>query len=144
MPNGRTGYAQAMTTDPVLNLDATESSTLTELLAAYADAGFDGSFSAYEGAQLECHECGARFAASEVEMASLRRLEGASDPADMVAVVALTCPRCSAKGTAVLGFGPAAAPEDGDVLGALRDRRGNDELPGNSAPGEATGDEANA
>ena len=133
-----------MTTDADDNLDAGEGTTLTDVLAAYTDGGFDGSFSAHEGTQLECHQCGARVPVSDVKMSSLRRLEGASDPADMVAVVALTCPRCGAQGTAVLGFGPAASPEDGDVLGALRDHRSDDALPGNSAPGEAHGDHDNA
>ncbi len=133
-----------MTADADNNLDSSESTTLTEVLAAYSSGGFDGSFSAYEGTQMECHQCGARFPVSEVKMSSLRRLEGASDPADMVAVVALTCPRCEARGTAVLGFGPAASPEDGDVLGALRDHRSDDAVPGNSAPGEAHGDHDHA
>ncbi len=122
-------------------IHASETSTLTELLTAYADGGFAGSFTAVDGAALECHECAATFPATEAEMSSLRRLEGASDPADMVAVVALTCPRCATQGTAVLGFGPAASAEDADVLGALRDRRGDDAAPGNSAPGETTGDD---
>ena len=99
------------------NVHASEDATLTELLAAYAEGGFGGSFSVAEGAGLECHSCGARFPAAEAEMSSLRRMEVASDPADMVAVVALTCPRCATAGTAVLGFGPAASAEDGDVLG---------------------------
>ncbi len=123
------------------NVHASEDATLTELLAAYAEGGFGGSFSVAEGAGLECHSCGARFPAAEAEMSSLRRMEGASDPADMVAVVALTCPRCATAGTAVLGFGPAASAEDGDVLGALRDRRSDDAAPGNSAPGEVVGDD---
>ena len=123
------------------NVHASEDSTVSELLASYADGGFGGSFSVVEGASLECHACEARFPAAEAEMSSLRRMEGASDPADMVAVVALACPRCGTAGTAVLGFGPAASPEDGDVLGALRDRRGDDAAPGNSAPGEVAGDD---
>src|SRR6478735_1118762 len=114
-------------TEPQLH--GSETSTLTEVLDAYAAGGFGGSFSAAEGARLECHSCGAAFPAAEVAMSSLRRLEGASDPADMVAVVALTCPRCGSQGTTVLGFGPAAAAEDGDVLGALRDHRGDDAAP---------------
>jgi hypothetical protein len=127
-------------TDEQQHLHASETSTLTELLAAYAGGGFDGSFSAVEGALLECHACCERFPATQGEMSSLRRLEGASDPADMVAVVALACPMCSVKGTAVLGFGAAASAEDSDVLGALRDQRGDDAAPGNSAPGEVAGD----
>jgi hypothetical protein len=73
-------------------------------------------------------------------MSSLRRLEGESDPADMVAVVALTCPACGAQGTVVLGYGPMADGHEADVLRGLRDERSTEGLPGNSAPGEAVGD----
>jgi hypothetical protein len=74
-------------------------------------------------------------------MSSLRRMEGASDPGDMMAVVAIECPSCQAQGTLVLGFGPAASAEDSDVLLVLRDFRADDQVPGNSAPGEASGDD---
>ena len=53
----------------------------------------------------------------------LRRLEGASDPDDMLAVVGLACPHCSAQGTAVLGYGPEAAAVDAEVLERLEDAR---------------------
>lgn len=69
-------------------------------------------------------------------MWSLRRLEGASDPDDMLAVVAVQCPECGRRGTVTLGYGPAASPPDGDVLRALDDRRGHGDLPGHAAPGE--------
>jgi hypothetical protein len=69
-------------------------------------------------------------------MSSLRRLEGESDPADMVAIVAITCPQCGRRGTMVLGFGPAATAEDADVLHELIDDRGDDKLPGDTAPRE--------
>ncbi|MFT3855164.1 MAG: hypothetical protein QM733_20885 [Ilumatobacteraceae bacterium] len=120
---------------------ATGPTTLRGVLDAYADAGFSGSFTVMERAQLECHACGATFDASSASMSSLRRMEGASDPDDMLAVVAITCPRCAAQGTVVLGYGPNATAEDGDVLQALRDDRPGDQLPGNSAPGEARGDD---
>jgi hypothetical protein len=122
---------------------AADTGTLTQVLDAYASSGFDSSFTAVEGAKLECHTCAQVFAAADAPMASRRRLEGASDPADMLAVVALTCPHCGAQGTVVLGFGPSATAEDSDVLGAFRDDRGGDDLPANSAPGEAVGDDGN-
>src|SRR3954447_1945563 len=120
--------------------DPSDNATLTEVLAAYTDAGFGGSFSAATSGALECHSCGAHVPAGEVAMSSLRRMEGASDPADMVAVVALTCPRCAARGTAVLGLRPAASAEDSDGLSELRDRRSDDVAPANSAPGQAVRD----
>ena len=55
--------------------------------------------------------------------------------------IALTCPHCGARGTVILGFGPSASPEDADLLGAFRDERDGEQLPANSAPGEATGDD---
>jgi len=54
------------------------------------------------------------------------RMGGESDPDDIVAFVALACPRCGTRGTAVLGFGPAATAEDSDVLRDLRDERDQD------------------
>lgn len=54
-------------------------------------------------------------------MHALCRVEGASDPDDMAAVVAVVCPRCSAKDALVLGYGPAASGADADVLLALPD-----------------------
>jgi len=117
-----------------------EGSTLMEVLAAYGDAGFTGSFSVTDDAQLQCDSCQAVSAPADVRMDSMRRLEGASDPADMLAVVALTCPSCGAQGTTSLGFGPAASAEDSDVFGALRDRRADDGMPGHSAPGEMVAD----
>jgi hypothetical protein len=46
----------------------------------------------------------------------MRRTEGASDPDDMLAVVGLTCPRCGTQGTAVLGYGPEADPDDAEIV----------------------------
>src|SRR6187455_907241 len=119
--------------------DATDT-PLTEVLSGYAEAGFTSSFTALEGATVECHECNSKTHASRIRMSSLRRLEGASDPDDMMAVVAIQCPSCDTKGTLVLGFGPAASVEDSEVLHCLQDFRSDDTVPGNSAPGEATGD----
>ena len=54
----------------------------------------------------------------------------------MVAAVAVTCPSCDAQGVLVLGFGPMASAEDSDVLVALQDGRGEDDLPPNSSPAD--------
>jgi len=119
-----------------------DGTTMTEVLTAYSEGGFTESFTVTEDAQLECHVCDARSPGSEVSMSSLRRLEGESDPDDMVAVVAVTCPACGAQGTLVLGFGPMSTAEDAQVLRDLQDDRGDRAAPGNSAPGEAHGDES--
>lgn len=117
-----------------------EGTTLTEVLAAYTDAGFAGSFTVTEDSRLACNACQRIAAPAEVRMTSMRRLEGASDPDDMLAIVAITCPNCGVQGTTTLGFGPAAAAQDSDVLRGLRDQRGAEGLPAHSAPGETVGD----
>ena len=111
-----------------------------EVVAAYARHGFEANFRTTDGGRLECGSCRALLDPADVSMSSLRRLEGASDPDDMLAVVAVSCPECGSKGTAVLGYGPASAPEDGDVLHALVDRRGDGDLPAHAAPGEMVDD----
>jgi hypothetical protein len=129
-----------MSNEPEIDLSGSDGSTLTEVLDAYADGGFTTQFSVTDDARIECGACNTVSDPAAVRMSSLRRLEGESDPDDMIAVVALTCPVCSARGTLTLGFGPASSAQDGDVLGALRDHRGDEHAPGNSAPGETTGD----
>ena len=119
-----------------------DEATLTAILEGYAQGGFDSSFGVTDASEVECHTCNVVSPASTVVMSSLRRLEGASDPDDMVAVVAITCPACGARGTAVLGYGPMATVQDSDVIKALRDERGDATAPGNSAHGETTGDDA--
>lgn len=50
-------------------------------------------------------------------MHSHRRLEGASDPDDMVAIVAISCPVCATQGTLSPQYGPMGHwEEDADVL----------------------------
>jgi hypothetical protein len=124
------------------NFPPSDETTLTDVLEGYAQGGFTSSFVVTDDSELECLECGTVSSPGEVSMSSLRRLEGASDPADMVAVVALTCPSCDSKGTVVLGYGPMATVQDSDVLKSLRDDRADSTAPGNSAHGETTGDDA--
>ncbi|MEP7113664.1 MAG: hypothetical protein ABI862_10390 [Ilumatobacteraceae bacterium] len=121
-----------------------DESTITSVLEGYAQGGFSSSFIVTDESEVECVECSTVSAARLVSMSSLRRLEGASDPSDMIAVVALTCPACEARGTVILGFGPMATQQDSEVLENLRDLRGDSAAPGNSAHGETTGDESPA
>lgn len=113
-----------------------DNTTLTAVLDGYETAGFRAQFSPEQGGVLRCSSCESHIEPGRVEMHSLRRLEGASDPADMVAVVALSCPVCGARGTAVLAFGPMASEEDSDVLVALRDLRHDEELAPSSSPSD--------
>ena len=119
-----------------------DETTMTNVLEGYAEGGFDSSFVVTDDSELECVECGTVSSPPDVSMSSLRRLEGASDPDDMVAVVAITCPACGARGTAVLGYGPMATVQDSEVVKGLKDDRADKDAPGNSAHGETTGDDA--
>ena len=116
-----------MPDDPLAGV-ARDANTLTDVLASLEKEGFHGQFVARDGAEVECMSC--KTLTSSRDMSGdhrLRRLEGASDPADMLAVAALTCPSCGTKGTLVLSYGPEASVIDNDVLRALDVPAGSDE-----------------
>ena len=52
------------------------------------------------------------FDAAELVVSGFRRIEGASDAADMNLVVWGTCPDCATGGVLTLGYGPNASVED--------------------------------
>ena len=98
-----------------------EAPTLRGVLADFEREGFTGQLGARPGGVIRCFHCRHEFAPGDADTPTLRRLEGASDPADMLAVLALTCPTCGTKATLVLTYGPEAAIEDSEVLAALPD-----------------------
>ena len=98
--------------------DATMLSTLVE---QFEHQGFAGQFAARSDGRLACLTCHEVSDARDVTVSGLRRAEGASDPDDMLAVAAVTCPRCQAHGTLVLGYGPNASADDADALRLLAD-----------------------
>jgi hypothetical protein len=93
--------------------------TLLDVLSGYNSRGWSGQFAAREGAVVECETCHESSAAADARVLELRRLEGASDPDDMLAVAAVECPHCGRRGSLVLNYGPTASPEDAAVLVAL-------------------------
>jgi hypothetical protein len=98
--------------------------TLADVLARDEHDGYTGQFRAVAAGQVQCLTCRGVFSALTVQIERLDRLEGASDPADMIAVVALRCPHCETRGTAVLNYGPEAEQnDDADVLVDLEDDR---------------------
>lgn len=111
-----------------------DNTTLTAILAGLDDDGFGAQFVVREGAQIECLACRNTSPASSFVARRSRRLEGASDPDDMVHVVALTCPVCKAGGTVVLTYGVNASLEDGDVSLALDMSSAEVEAPGTTSP----------
>lgn len=104
-----------------------------EILQDLQADGFEGDLFAVEGGSVRCGTCEVVSPAETVEVAELRRMEGASDPADMAAVVAAPCPSCGAKGVLVVMYGPEAGPADQDVLAALRTPASPVERPGASS-----------
>jgi hypothetical protein len=117
--------------------ETSDETTLTAVLASYESAGFDGQFAATEEGRVHCYSCGADADPASVELHSLRRLEGASDPDDMLAVAAISCATCDEKGVLVLNYGPNTTPGESTVLLGLEDRRDDDVLPGAQTPDEA-------
>ena len=83
--------------------------------------GYDRDFFAVEGPGLRCGACRHVIPAADLELDALGRLEGASDPADMAAILAVTCPSCGARGTAMVKYGPDATAEEDELLRQLPD-----------------------
>lgn len=108
-----------MADQPSLEGVARDASTLLDVLRGFAEAGYEGSFQVVPGGRVRCLHCRTETPAAELDTATLRRLEGASDPADMLAAVALTCPHCGTRGVLVVNYGPEAMVDDADVLRAL-------------------------
>jgi peroxiredoxin len=113
-----------------------DNTTMTDVVHLYDQAGFTSSWEITATAQLRCGTCEREMSPSAVSMHSFRRVEGASDPDDMAAVLALTCPLCSAHGTLVIMYGPQMSAEESDVLGALRDQRADDVVAPHAVPDE--------
>lgn len=100
-----------------------EGLTVQDVVARYEGLGYTGQFAARLGGEVMCFTCREPSEARRVALHRLGRVEGPTDPAGEVAVAAVECPRCMARGTLVLTYGPSAPAEDGDVLAQLSDRR---------------------
>lgn len=100
-----------------------DSTTMLDVLASLADEGYTQDMFVTPEAMVRCGACHHVTAPADLVLNRLCRIEGASDPADMAAVLAVTCKVCGAKGTAVVRFGPEAEPQDDAVLLAIDDQR---------------------
>jgi hypothetical protein len=98
-----------------------DNTTLVEVLAAFEADGFSGQFSATEDGKLRCYSCHRDLRPSRAEIVATRRLEGASDPDDMLMVLALNCPHCASAGTAVIAYGPESTPGESELLLGLEE-----------------------
>lgn len=100
--------------------------TILDVLRRLEELGFTGQFRPLPGARVQCVACGGESPADHTVLRELRRLEGASDPDDMLAVVGLACPHCGSSGTMVLSYGPESDIVDAEVLMSLEDCRRGD------------------
>jgi hypothetical protein len=108
---------------PSAHDDVTDGGTITEAMQRLESEGYVSQFAARAGAMVLCFTCRQESGAADVRLHRLLRTEGASDAADETAIAALTCPRCGARGTAVLTYGPEAPEDDAEVLRLLEDTR---------------------
>jgi hypothetical protein len=97
--------------------------TIQSVIAQLQERGFTTDMFVTPDALVRCAACDHLAAPADLELDELRRVEGDSDPADMAAVLALTCLACGSKGTAIVRFGPEAEPQDVTVLRAVDDER---------------------
>ena len=104
---------------------ATGATSLAEVLRAAETDGFRADFevevaaAAGEPDGLRCSVCGETSDAADVARLWTRRLEGASDPADMLHVSGLRCPRCSALGVLISPYGANIDPAHVEILQRL-------------------------
>lgn len=109
-----------MSQDPRLEL--TRPDNAAQITDDLARIDYGTSFRpASDDARLRCGNCEAASPVDEFDDVWATRLEGQSDPDDMVLVVAARCPACGAGGSVVLGFGPEASAEDSAVVARVPD-----------------------
>lgn len=94
----------------------TGSTTMLEVLDGLREAGYAGQLIAKNDGTVRCTACDITSSPAELNVDGYRRLEGASDAADMNLMVWASCPSCGTGGTLTLGYGPNAAEADIKVL----------------------------
>ena len=112
MTRDHQGSAPAEGRDPV-------DTPLITVLRRYEDDGYTAQFASRDGGTIHCFSSDQENAPERCRHGELRRLEGASDPADMLVIVPLRCPTCEARGVLVANYGPEATAADAEVLQAL-------------------------
>lgn len=83
--------------------------------------GWDKEFTAGDSGMIRCGLCGDVIPPMDVQIDSVHRFEGASDPDDEAAVFALTC-HCGCRGVYIVAYGPSMSSEDADVVTKLSRR----------------------
>jgi hypothetical protein len=99
--------------------DLPEDTMLLSVQSVLDEEGYTGQFIASSESRVLCTRCRSLLAAAWLRADDVTRLEGASDPADMMVVVPLTCPVCLQRGTLTMSFGPEMGPEEAEVFNAM-------------------------
>lgn len=111
-------------------MSPSDNTTMTQVLEELGDDGWKGQLITVAGGAVRCTKCDTVTPAADLKVDAERRMEGASDPDDMSLVIAAECPSCHTKSTLVLGYGPAASDEDGDVVVTLQRNDGSSSTSG--------------
>ncbi|HLT15426.1 MAG TPA: hypothetical protein VK007_01890 [Acidimicrobiales bacterium] len=101
----------------------TGATTLIEALDQLRQLGYDHDLAVTDEAAVRCRSCGHEMPADGLDLDHLIRLEGASDPADMAAVLGISCTDCGMRGAAVVRYGPEASPAEAQLLRTIDDHR---------------------
>jgi hypothetical protein len=112
-----------------------DNTTMTDVIASFEADGFTGVLEIGDDGCVVCLACGGSTDPSDVPLFAIRRLEGASDPADMAAVMTSRCPHCSTPSVIVARYGPEASAGEASLLANARDQRWTAESGGDTAPG---------
>lgn len=99
-----------------------EERSLSDLLLDYVAKGYTCELLAAKDGRIRCPGCESSGAASDGRIEAFHRFEGDSDPGDNCVLVAIRLPMANGsecRGVMVIGFGPAASPDQNDVLSAL-------------------------
>ncbi len=95
-----------------------EARTLLDVLGGFEAEGYRGQLAERDGT-VRCLTCETRTEPAAFPIDRVERLEGASDPADMLMVLGGRCPFCGTLGTLTLNFGPTATAGEDRLLERL-------------------------
>lgn len=86
--------------------------TLIGVLAEAGEHGYQTQQIGRAAGRIECAGCDRQTPAADFDIDRVRRLEGASDAADLLLVLWSRCPSCGRRGVLTLGYGPNASDVD--------------------------------
>lgn len=100
----------------------TREPTLTATLDAWARAGYRSNLIA-DGGALRCTQTGARYDPGELDVDSVARFEGSSNPSDQSILFALSRPGAGLRGVYLSNFSANIAPEEVGIVEQLEEPR---------------------